>query len=413
MPRRASSSGSTTGVTPKRSISARPRRASGAMTTRLSSANTRSGDTRRRAGAWAPAAARVSRSGSRRSSQARRAARSTRSGSAANPSALTILSRPAARSSRPPNGSIGSPPASGSAIALTVKSRAARSSSMLRPLTGSTSTCHPRSRATTRHPPKVSESGKAAARPARPNALAAGATGPSTTTSRSKVWRPSSRSRTAPPTSHAGRPSSARRARRSGSRSGAIAVVAALHALSQPAGDLVVDGVQALGPLLGEQPVADQHGLVIAPHGGLRSEVDGDVVHAHGPDQRMATPAQEHVGVVGQRPPDAVAVADRDRGQRGRLGGHEAAPVSGALARGRRLDGGDVGPQVERGLEPLLGGVALERVQAVDGHAAAHEVEVGGGLAQGGRRVGGVHDGARMAALYLSGEGREGGQLLP
>ena len=77
----------------------------------------------------APAPA-VAGSISRSSSAASRAARSSRSGSAAKlPSPTTRRSR-RSRSARPPWGSIGSPPSSGTATAPTVKSRSARSASI-------------------------------------------------------------------------------------------------------------------------------------------------------------------------------------------------------------------------------------------------------------------------------------------
>ena len=57
------------------------------------------------------------------------------------------------------------PPAIGSAIALIVKSRCARSSSMLPPRSGSTSTCQLPPRATTRHEPNSSERAKQRPRP--------------------------------------------------------------------------------------------------------------------------------------------------------------------------------------------------------------------------------------------------------
>src|SRR4051794_9754297 len=81
----------------------------------------------------------------------------------------------------------------------------------------------------------------------------------------------------------------------------------------------------------------------------------------------VGAPADEPVRVVGQRAPHAVAVADRDRGQVGGLARPPAPPVARALPRRRWLDRCHVGPQRERGLEALLAGIALERVEAVDG----------------------------------------------
>ena len=76
----------------------------------------------------------------------------------------------------------------------------------------------------------------------------------------------------------------------------------------------------------------------------------------------------------------AVAVADRDRAQPRVALGDEAPPVAGALPRLAALDLGQVGAQLQRGLQPLLGRVALERVEAVDRDAAADHVQARGRL---------------------------------
>ena len=205
--------------------------------------------------------------------------------------------RRAVRSGRPPSGSIGPPPASGSAIALTVKSRRARSASSEPPRNGSTSTCHEESRAATRHAPKVSDRAKQAARPAACAIAAAASPGsPSTTTSTSAVGRPSSA--VADRAAHQpGRPAGQRGAGRlqalthagpastagcdARSRPGlpdrhAVAVVDARHARREHAGDLVVDRVQAPRDLLGGDPLvaleADQdRRLAAQPRSALGS----------------------------------------------------------------------------------------------------------------------------------------------
>src|SRR5205823_5249410 len=82
----------------------------------------------------------------------KRTARNKRSGSASKTSALTARTSCASRSSRPPKGSTWwSPPARGRAIALIVKSRVARSSS-IGPRSGVKSTVRP-SGSATRQPP--------------------------------------------------------------------------------------------------------------------------------------------------------------------------------------------------------------------------------------------------------------------
>ena len=97
------------------------------------------------------------------------------------------------------------------AIALTVKSRSARSAWSEPPRNGLRSTCHLRPGPTTRQAPKASESSKAGPRAARPTARAASPASPSSDDVEVVVPRPSSSSRTAPPTSHAGWPASASR----------------------------------------------------------------------------------------------------------------------------------------------------------------------------------------------------------
>ncbi len=192
---------------------------------RRSSMNTRSPETPRSSGAATEAACAVSGSGSKPRSSASRTSRRTRRGSSANARGEAMRRRRAARSSSPPRGSISSPPATGVAIALMVKSRSARSADSEPPRSGWTSTCQEPSRATTRQPEKSSESSKQAAPPAvaRAIARAAACAGVSTTMSRSIVSRPSARSRGAPPTSHAGLSARAARTTRSASR-GAVSL---------------------------------------------------------------------------------------------------------------------------------------------------------------------------------------------
>ena len=62
---------------------------------------------------------------------------------------------------------------------------------------------------------------------------------------------------------------------------------------------------------------------------GVGAELHRHVVHAHRADQRVAAAADQHVAVVREAAPPAVAVADRHRRDPGRLG----APSSGARSR--------------------------------------------------------------------------------
>ena len=389
---------------------------------RLSSAKTRSCATC--ADARGLLAGEVARrgSGSSPSSAARRTSRTARSGSSANVRGPTARNRRAARSAAPPCGSTSSPPSSGCAIALTVKSRSARSASSDPPRSGLRSACHDRSAAITRHAPNSSESSNAGPRAARASRRAAAPTSPSTTRSRSAVGRSSSRSRTAPPTSQASMPASASRVVATGSLTAprgrrsrpapqpravrrqdtpdAVAVVLARHARQQAAGDLVVDRVEAQRDLLGRDPLvaldAEQDGLVADRRRGGRADVERDVVHAHGPDERVPLAAHEHVGVVRQRAAHAVSVPDRQRRDVRRLARDEAPAVADALARRDGLDRADVRRQLERGLEVAQRGILAERVQAVDRDPGAHEIEVRRRVAQRAGAVGRVDDERRV-----------------
>ena len=167
----------------------------------------------------------------------------------------TMRSRRAARSARPPCGSSGSPPASGSAIALTVKSRRRRSASIARPRSGDEvdlpGVVGPDDAPGAERRPTARTRGPAARRP-RERPRPPRATSPATRDVDVGGRRaPSSRSRTAPPTSHARAPASASRASSSGvaqlsaarRRGGARAGRA-----RDPAGHLVVDRAEPRAP---------------------------------------------------------------------------------------------------------------------------------------------------------------------
>src|SRR5665811_1749993 len=77
-----------------------------------------------------------------------------------------------------------------------------------------------------------------------------------------------------------------------------------------------------------------------------------------------------------------MCIRDRQHSDPGRPRRTPGLAVAGALAGLEILHGGDVGAQRERRSEAALGGIALERVEAVDGDAAAGHVEVGAALAE-------------------------------
>ena len=230
---------------------------------RRSSVKTRSWAVPASPGACARTAAAVSGSISKPSSVARRATRSVRRGSATNASALTIRRRLWSRSLAPPWGSTSSPPPSGSAIALTVRSRAARSASSEPPCSGVMSTCQLRSRATTRQAPNWSESSNEAPPAPRPEAARGAAhvaVDDDVEVGRRAAQQPVAQ-RAARRATRAPRP-----APRAASRSQRhpVAVVLARHARRQRARDLVVDGAQPPRHLLGRQARADEQRLVAA-----------------------------------------------------------------------------------------------------------------------------------------------------
>ena len=250
---------------PVLSISSRPRSDGiGAETTRLNSAKTRSLATRsspgalrcgRRAGGRVDLEVELDRDPDRPQAAQRVVFERLR----ARPSARGV----ARRSSRPPCGSSSSPPASGSAIALIVKSRcgevgvdvvvAQRDQVDVPRVVGRD------------HPPRPERAAelerRRRARPARACARAASGR-PATARSTSSVSRPSSLSRTAPPTSQASSP--VERLPRDLERL-AHCDVAPRHARRDPARDLVVDRAERARPVLGEDALvaarADQHRL--------------------------------------------------------------------------------------------------------------------------------------------------------
>ena len=85
-----------------------------------------------------------------------------------------------------------------------------------------------------------------------------------------------------------------------------VAVVRARHARGDPAHDLVVDRVEPPWPAPRRSGARRRRARSASPasptvHRRLGTEVDRDVVHADGADERVAPAADQHVAVVGQR----------------------------------------------------------------------------------------------------------------
>ena len=197
----------------------------------------------------------------------------------------------------------------------------------------------------------------------------------------------------------------------------AVAVVHARDAPAEPAGDLVVDRVQAARPTPRRGSARRPARRSAPPR--RRAPTSG----SPGPSSTVMLSMLTVPRSGRRRPPMSTsALFGQRRGARRRRSRSgpsrassarsrdEAPAVAGALPRRDRLDLGDVGVQLERGLEAVVGRVALERVEAVDRDAGAHEVEVRRRVAQRRGAVGGVQqrarDGARAAARPRRGSAR-------
>src|SRR6476469_6645520 len=193
-------------------------------------------------------------------------------------------------------------------MALIVKSRSARSSSTV-PRARVTSTVRPC--CTTRQAPCRSESGKGEppARSASPRAAAPGS--PSTITSMSATSRPTSRSRTLPPTSQAPSSGTAERIRSSSASDDEMPDPPAPR--RDVGDDLVADRVRPGAPLLGADDLvplpAQQHALVADGDIALLADQERQLIHADGRHHRPPTAAGQHVHPPRQQPGDAVGIA--------------------------------------------------------------------------------------------------------
>ena len=349
-PRSAASSGSTTGGQ-RRARRAGRGRAAGRR--RRSAGAARPAGARRRARPRAqPRRGRARRCRDRArssSSAASRAARSRRSGSAAKLRAPTARRTRRSRSARPPCGSIGSPPASGTATAPTREVALAEVGLDRRPAQrGRRRPARPPSRATTRQVANSAESSKACPSPAAAIALAA--VGRVAGDGEVEVGRPRARGRRRaprrrrsrrrsrrrraprgrprPPATRASRPRSRR------SHSGRLA----RHPGGDPAGDLVVDRAEPARDLLGEDRVLALRCRSAPPRrrarprcSAPRSIVTLSIETV--PTSGWRRPPTSTSRVVGEAASDAVAVADRQHADP-RLGrGLPGPPVAGASRR--------------------------------------------------------------------------------
>src|SRR4051812_41123783 len=85
----------------------------------------------------------------------------------------------------------------------------------------------------------------------------------------------------------------------------------ARHARADATHDLVADGAEVAGPLLGRDPLVvlapDQHDLVTAPH-VVVAAVDHQLVHRDAADDAAPAAADQHVTDVAQPAAHAVGV---------------------------------------------------------------------------------------------------------
>src|SRR3954468_14810960 len=346
---------------------------------------------------WLLASRSLTGSMSNPNSWAIRGSRSSRSGSSANTLTDTVRNRRRSRSSSPSYGSTYSPLSKATAIALMVKSRRPRSSSMLPRHPAISTVCSPD---TTRQAPCRSDSGNGEP-PRSPASRLATVRGSSATTrSMSSTGRPSSMSRTLPPTSQA--PSTG--ARRRMSASGSAVDDDMLH--PPPPGrdvthDLIRDRVAAGRPLLGPDPLvavaADQHHRVAQLHVAALTDHEGQLIHADRGRHPSPPSPHQHVHPPRQQPRHAVGVPGRHQPDPGRPLGHEPAPVAGALTWLEQLQLRHVALQAQRRRQAARSRVVAERRQPVDRDPAAHGVEPSLGVAERAGAVGNMPRAVRKA----------------
>ena len=153
-------------------------------------------------------------------------------------------------------------------------------------------------------------------RRARPRAAEPGS--PSTITSMSATGRPTSRSRTLPPTSHA--PSSGTAARIRSSSASDDEMLDPPAPRRDVGDDLVADRVRPAGPLMRADRLVAPAARAARPRRRRRRRTRSPIRNVSWSmlmvaDDRPPPPAGEHVHPPGQQPRDAVRVAGRARGR--------------------------------------------------------------------------------------------------
>ena len=104
--------------------------------------------------------------------------------------------------------------------------------------------------------------------------------------------------------------------------------------LPEGAEDLIADRMDLRGDFVGCDPLTAlfAHEDNLVTHGALRDLADVEGAHVHRDPARDGDPlsADQRLPLVGERPAEAVAVADRDRGDPGRPPGDERPSVTDA-----------------------------------------------------------------------------------
>src|SRR6266496_4869193 len=188
--------------------------------------------------------------------------------------------------------------------------------------------------------------------------------------SRSRSSRPSSSSRTAPPTTNAPSPASTSRA------------VSSIdddpprppRVRADAADELVVDRPGDTRVLLGEDALPEDRDR--RADRLLTLQLDRERVHRDRPHHTPRHAAHPYLR-SGQVAAETVRVADRNDPDPGRLLGDEAPPVARALSRLQLLDLREITTPGERRLEPVRGRVLAERREPVERDPAARRVEAG------------------------------------
>ena len=150
------------------------------------------------------------------------------------------------------------------------------------------------------------------------------------------------------------------------------------------------------GDFVGCDPLAAlfAHEDDLVAHGALRDLADVEGAHVHRDPARDGDPlsADQRLPLIGERPAEAVAVADRNRGDPGRPPGDERPAVADAVTFGELLDEDHPRLEAHDGAEGGLAACRRRGVDAVGDNPRPHHVQVAIRVVQDGAAVGDVAD---------------------